>query len=152
VRFSPAQVRVIEMAIPSPSTPPPAPRRRGTVVLLLAVVVTLGLASRLLFPGYPRLITKDAGDALWAIMFYLLVSLAGPRLAIAPVVAIAFAITAGIEFFKLHRAPWIDAVRDVKVMSFLLGRVFGWHNFIAYAIGTAAAVVIDLALLRNTRR
>jgi hypothetical protein len=126
-------------------------RRRRDVTLALALVITMGLASRTLGRELPRLISKDLGDALWSLMFYLIVVAIRPGTPKQIAALIAFALAAASEFFKLVHAPWLDDLRARPVSGFLLGRVFLWPNFIAYAAGVVAALALDCALLSRRR-
>jgi hypothetical protein len=120
-------------------------------IALVAIVLT-GLASRLSGLPLPIVITKHVGDALWATMFYVLVAIGRPRWPVVGIAVASFAVTAGIEFFKLYRAPWVDALREEPVARFLLGTAFAWGNFVSYVIGTGAGVALDVTLFRRARR
>ena len=123
-------------------------RSRISLALKLALVIAIGLASRLMSPHAPALVSKHLGDILWTTMFVLIVLIIRPRMPTPTAACIGLAFCAAIEFLKLYRAPWLDSVRSVPVAGFLLGRVFQWWNFVSYVIGALAAVL----LLRNSPR
>jgi hypothetical protein len=99
-----------------------------------------------------NLVAKDFGDALWSVMFYLLVLLARPRMACVAAAGWALGIACAIEFLKLFHAPWLDALRANALSGFLLGHTFLWRDFVSYAIGVAAALTADMSLKRRVRR
>jgi hypothetical protein len=126
-------------------------RRRAAVAGVLVGVIAVGIASRLgaRAANLPAVLGKDFGDALWALMFYLLVLLAWPRARVTAAAALAMAIASAIEFLKLCHAPWLDALRANRFAGFLLGHGFLWRDFVAYAVGVAVGVVGDLWLRRR---
>jgi ABC-type enterochelin transport system permease subunit len=117
-------------------------RSRKALAAKLAMVIAIGLMSRLLGQHTSPLIGKHLGDVLWAMMFVLITLIIRPRTS-TPIAAFAgLAIVAAIEFLKLYHSLWIDTVRAIPVAGFLLGRVFQWSNFVSYAIGTCLGAFI----------
>jgi hypothetical protein len=130
--------------------PCPPPRRpRARTLALLALVIAAGVASRRLGTDLPRVISKDAGDVLWPVMFYLLVVVARPGTRPRAAAALAFGVAAASELLKLAHAPPLDALRTCGLGNFLLGRDFQPTNFVAYAGGALVAVGLDVTCLRR---
>ncbi len=114
--------------------------RRRTFLLLL-LVVAAGLASRLLHTGTP-LLDKYPGDALYAVMVFLLLRLVFTRADSARLIAAAAAVMLGLELFQLTDIPlgWSrHAALPVRLAGRLLGTAFSWLDLLAYAAGLAAA-------------
>ena len=106
-------------------------------ILPIALVIAAGLLSRATPTGCP-LIDKYLGDALYAVLVFLLLPPQPPvRRA-----AIAMAIMMGIELFQLTKIPAElagDARLPVRVIGRLLGTVYSWTDLAAYAVGLVAA-------------
>lgn len=104
---------------------------------VLLAVVALGLLSRSVRLGNV-VWNKYLGDALYAVMVYLLLRLAGGGRW-----AWAGAILLGIELFQLTGVPG-ELVASGNGLSWvagrLLGTTFGWGDLAAYAVGLALAV------------
>src|SRR5687767_11882662 len=99
---------------PEPLHPQRTARRRWIVGLALAAVIAAGVGSRSVGAGVP-MVGKELGGVLWAVMFYLIVALAVPRLPPAGVATAAFGLAAGTEALQLYKAPWIEALRANRV-------------------------------------
>jgi hypothetical protein len=123
-----------------------AARSRGVYLALVLLTVALGLASRRFAPALPRVVAAYAGDALWAAMVFWLLALARPLARTGWLAAAAFAIAAAVEASQLHRAPWLDTLRDTRAGALALGRGFLWSDLACYAVGVAAAALLDRAL------
>lgn len=124
------------------------PMRRNRILYAAAIfaVIAAGLASRR-FPGQlPAVLGKYPGDALWALMIYLIVGFIRPRWTSLAVAGVALGICFAVEFGQLYHAPWIDTVRRTTVGHLVLGSAFGSVDLIAYAVGVSAGYLAELAL------
>jgi hypothetical protein len=124
-------------------------RLRLRYAVLLAATVLLGLASRRYAEALPRFVAAYAGDALWAAMVYWMGVLAWPMLSRKQLAGAALGVAVVVELSQLYRAAWIDAVRASRLGGLVLGRGFLWSDLVCYAVGVAAAVGIDFALVRK---
>lgn len=110
-----------------------------------AVVMTmaLGLGSRKGAALLPNWLAEHAGDMLWAAMVYFgfRVLLANRGLGRAAGWSLLFSFA--IEFSQLYQAEWIQAARSSLIGSLILGRGFLWIDLARYAVGIAAAFLID---------
>lgn len=131
-----------------PAQTPPA-RSRVTLAACLVIIFTVGLLSRL-DPALRRIIfSKEFGDTLWATMFYLWFALLWPSSAIAPLTTATLAITFAIEFLKLVRLDWLDALRAHPFSGMMLGHTFYWHDLLCYILGAGVAVALDRVVFRQ---
>jgi hypothetical protein len=110
--------------------------RRRTLVGLV-VVIALGLASRRLPLGV-ELWDKSAGDALYAVMVYLLLSLVRPAAHPVRLGVAAFFVCAAIETFQLTGIP----AAMPRLLRFVLGTSFAWHDMACYLIGAVAPALV----------
>jgi hypothetical protein len=124
---------------------------RRLIVPALAIVILLGLTSRMTTHNLPVLISKHLGDALWSLMFFLLALLLRPQTPSLIAALFALAIASATEFLKLYHAPWLENLRAHPLGALLLGRNFIPTNFITYAIAVAIAL-LAAPLLRKSRR
>ena len=131
---------------PSPDVPSSRRRRAALAVAAGAVLVT-GLAVRLLFSGAW---TGPVGDALYAVLVYLLISFALPRRSPLTVGILAVAVCVGVELFQLTGLPaaWAQALPPTRL---LLGTTFTPGDLPLYALGGAAAAALDAAAGRAGR-
>ncbi|WP_350351953.1 DUF2809 domain-containing protein [Microbacterium sp. A8/3-1] len=125
--------------------PPASPvRRRVALAVLAAATVGLGLFIHRSAGG---MIGDVTGDALYAVLIYLLVALVAPR-ARRPVVAVfAFAVCTGVELLQLTALPREAAVVFPPI-ELVLGSGFDARDIVVYAAAVAAASVIDIVSTR----
>lgn len=119
--------------------------RRWALAAAGAVVIAMGLSVRGLVGGT---VGKVAGDALYAILLYLVVAFAAPRLRVATVGALAFAGCAAIEAFQLTGLPASWSVR-LPPVRLLLGTTFSWPDLAYYLLGVLVAMSVDQPLARR---
>lgn len=114
-------------------------------LLAIALVIATGLLSRATHTGW-ILIDKYLGDALYAVLIYLLL----PAQPVARRAALAMAILTGIELFQLTKIP-LQMVTDsrwpVRGIGRLLGTTFGWGDLAAYAAGIMALTRSRFAII-----
>jgi len=116
--------------------------------LLSAIAVLLAeLVSRRYRGDMPSFLAEYAGDTLWALMLFLVVSfvLAGRPLlqrcgsSLAP----AFA----VEFSQLYHAPWIDSIRSTTLGGLVLGFGFLWSDLVCYLVGITVGALTEYCLV-----
>lgn len=120
-------------------------KQRMVYLLCLIVVVLAGVMSRVLRSGSP-LIDKYLGDALYAMLLYLLLSLVWPGAAPWRRGLAAYALVAAIEVFQLTRIPERMAGSGnalLRLGAVVLGTRFSWLDLLAYAVGIVAIVLAD---------
>ncbi|PQO45242.1 DUF2809 domain-containing protein [Blastopirellula marina] len=116
------------------------------------IVIGLGLASRRFRGELPPFIGTYSGDALWALMMYLLVSTLVPGRAIRTRALIAMGISTLVEISQLYHAPWIDAIRHTTLGGLVLGFGFLWSDLVCYAVGITAGASIEWGFLLTRKR
>ena len=118
---------------------------RSRTVYAIAGVVTVGLGlvwRSSLLPISPFL-RKYGGDALWALLVFLLIRFIQPRASVVLTAFVAFGFSVFIEASQLYHAPWIDLIRDTRLGSLILGSTFNWPDIPAYAVGIAFGALMD---------
>jgi hypothetical protein len=124
-------------------------RIRSSYMIAAIAVIVLGLASRK-FPGlFPHVLGKYPGDALWALLVFLLLGIAKPSGSIPMLAIMALSISFINELSQIYQAPWIDAIRGTALGHIVLGSSFSWLDLIAYTVGIALGIVIEMALLKT---
>jgi hypothetical protein len=114
-------------------------------------VICLGLLVRSHRTGLPSFWTKYSGDALWALVVFLLVGALLRRKSTIYVATAAFLYSCATEFSQLYHAPWIDAVRRVPIGRLVLGDTFAWADMLAYLAGILIGAILEAALTRIDR-
>jgi Protein of unknown function (DUF2809) len=123
-------------------------RIRSFYFTAAVLVVVAGLASRKYRGQLPAFLAEYAGDTLWALMMFLLVStlLVGrPVLARA---AISLALAFLVEISQLYHAPWIDSIRQTTLGGLVLGFGFLWTDLVCYSVGIATGSLTEWGIGR----
>ena len=127
----------------------PAIRNRSVYALLIGLTIIFGLASRKFSFLLPPLLAKNAGDILYAVMAFWLVGLLFPRLPTFRAALAAGLFCLGIELLKFVQAPWLVAVRHSRAGALVFGSGFHWSNLVCYAIGVAAAALLEQVFIHK---
>ncbi len=119
-------------------------------IYLTAAVATMlaGLGSRKLRNDLPPFVAEYAGDTLWALMLFLLVSTMLARSSIAIRAAISLGLAFSVEFSQLYHAPWIDSIRQTTLGGLVLGSGFLGSDLICYSVGIAVGVGLEWVIRR----
>ncbi|TWH57705.1 uncharacterized protein DUF2809 [Desulfitobacterium sp. LBE] len=118
-------------------------RNRWTYLILVGVTIMLGLSSRQFSGDLPGAINLYLGDALWALMVFFIFCFIFRSKGTGWLAAVALLFAFGIEISQLYHAPWIDAIRQIRLGGLVLGYGFLWRDLVAYTIGAAVGAVID---------
>jgi hypothetical protein len=123
-----------------------ADRHRSRAGYGLAFVATIaaGLASRSLPAELQPVVGKYPGDALWALMVFFGLGALLPRVSTLKLASAALAFSVLIECMKLYQAPWAVALRHTTLGHLVFGHVFSWNNLVAYAVGVAMGLGLEL--------
>ena len=119
-------------------------RARLLYLIGLVMVIPLGLGSRRYGDSLPDWFAEYGGDTLWAVMVFLLLSLATPTLSVVVRAGSALAFSYAIEFSQLYHAPWIDEIRDTTLGGLVLGFGFLWSDILCYTVGIGVCVLAEL--------
>ncbi|MGO1410215.1 MAG: DUF2809 domain-containing protein [Microbacterium sp.] len=114
--------------------------RRVLLAFTAFCVIAAGLAVHTLAPD--GFVSDATGDALYAVLIYLLVAFAAPRWPVWASGGVALAWCTAIEFFQLTGLPeqWGATFR---LLTLVFGTVFSWWDIVMYAAGIVLAVVVD---------
>ena len=116
---------------------------------MLATVVILGLASRRFGGLLPDVISRYAGDTLWAVAAVFGYGLIWPA-ASTRRLAVAAALTAlAVELSQLAHPAWLDALRRQPGVALILGYDFVFSDLVCYAVGTMIGAGIDNVAMRR---
>jgi hypothetical protein len=123
-------------------------RIRFVYFTAVVVVVLMGLASRRYREHLPSFLAEYAGDTLWALMVFLLVSavLAGQPLMVRA--AISLGLSFVVEISQLYHAPWIDSIRQTTLGGLVLGFGFLWSDLVCYSVGIAIGSLTEREIRR----
>ena len=123
-------------------------RTRSVYIIAATVVVITGLASRRNRGRLPSFLAEYAGDTLWALMLFLLVStlLAGRTVRARAAISLALAFL--VEISQLYHAPWIDSIRQTTLGGLVLGFGFLWTDLVCYSVGIAAGSLTEWGIGR----
>ncbi|WP_237732296.1 DUF2809 domain-containing protein [Flavobacterium sp. UGB4466] len=108
-------------------------------------VICCGILSRKI-----AIIPLYFGDALYAVMMYVLVRIFFFNQKNFVTAIISLAICYGIEFFQLYQADWIIMLRKTLFGRYVLGQGFLWSDLLAYTLGIVTAFIIEKIILNYT--
>lgn len=121
-------------------------RRRAWLGAALVVTVLLGLVTTAV-PGHGSL-TGPAGDALYAVMAWLVVAMVAPRVDASVITLTSLALCWTVEAAQATGVP-ARVVEAVPAGHLLLGTTFAATDLLWYAAGCAAAWGVDRAVVRR---
>ena len=127
-------------------------RTRITFFLCAVAVTFIGLASRRYQAVLPEFVGAYAGDTLWALMLFLLVStlLAGRTVMSRATISLVLAFL--VEISQLYHAPWIDSIRNTTLGGLVLGFGFLWTDLVCYTVGICLGALAEYVLRRMLNR
>lgn len=111
--------------------------------LMATAVICLGLLSRRLAVHLPDVINLVLGDALWALMIFLLIRMVFRNWSVKKVAVVGLAFCFLIELSQIYHAEWIDRIRSTTLGGLVLGYGFLWSDLVAYTIGIGFGIIID---------
>ena len=117
---------------------------------LIGLIIALGLPTRLAPHYLPSWYVTYAGDFLWAMLVFFLYALLF-RLPTKSCFCIALITAYFIEISQLFHPAWLDSLRSIRMLGFVLGFGFLWSDLIAYTLGISLAAGIDWSLFGPQR-
>jgi hypothetical protein len=117
--------------------------RRATYVGLALGTIAVGLLVHLWGTWLGRTARDVLGDALWAAMMAWWVGALVPDARLVTRSGLAYAVCVLVEVSQLYQAPWLDAVRAMRVGRLVLGSGFDPRDLVAYAVGVAGAALLE---------
>lgn len=125
-------------------------RKRIIYMGLVIIVIILGIASRRYGSYLPNIISKYAGDTLWALMVYLGFGFIFNKAKISNVALASMTFSYLIEISQLYQGEWINSIRDTTLGALILGHGFLIGDLVCYTIGIVIGIVFEY--LYFTRR
>ncbi len=117
---------------------------------LLVVIISVGIMSRTAHTGW-IILDKYLGDALYAAMVYVLLSLFWQVAPMRKAIAAMFLMTA-LELFQLTRIPanlYTNNNVILKTIARLLGTEFSIQDLLAYGTGIITIAWIEFTRAKN---
>ena len=124
-------------------------RSRPVYLVLATITIVSGLASRHYSNSLPPWVQSYLGDALWALMVFLLAGFIFHAKSTRWVGIAAMAFSYCIEISQLYHAPWIDALRSNWFGGLVLGFGFLWSDLVCYTVGIGVGVVLEKIFFKN---
>lgn len=118
-------------------------RSRWISLLCGGLVVACGLLVRSHRLPLSPFFVKYGGDLLWAMLVFYSFAFLRPFWSWRHLGAAALSFSYLVEFSQLYHAPWLDHLREFRLIAVVLGSTFHWPDFIAYTGGIAVAVAMD---------
>jgi hypothetical protein len=112
--------------------------RRVKLCALALFVIALGLSSRR-HQFWPAPVKEYAGDALYAVLIYVLALVARPGLKPQTAWTVSFLVCFFVEFSQAIHWAWLDELRSHRLIALVLGRGFVWFDLFLYVVGATGA-------------
>jgi len=119
-------------------------RSRAFWIVCLVCIIGPGIASRAMHTGW-ILVDKYLGDALYAAMVYVLISLLWQTGALRKA-ALAMLLMTALEVFQLTMIPahlLAGGNLAERIFARLLGTEFSFRDLLAYAVGIFGVFIFD---------
>jgi hypothetical protein len=116
---------------------------------LASGTIALGLAVHLRGGALLPDVRDILGDALWAAMVVWGIAVFSPAIRLPWRAAVAFAVCSAVEISQLLHFPALDTLRRTTAGHLVLGSGFDPRDFVAYAAGVFAAVLLERAAERR---
>jgi hypothetical protein len=118
---------------------------------VIALVVAVGLPTRLIPEVLPTFMVHYVGDALSALAVFLGIGFLLPGVRTRTIYLLAWVVSWCIEFSQLYQADWINAIRANKLGGLILGYTFLPSDLLMYLCGIGAGVGLEKWLFSPTR-
>ncbi len=117
-------------------------------LLLVAAAMAIGLAARAnrnepYSNALLTIIAAYSADTLWGIMCYFVLRFLLPQSSMITVAMTTLLVTCSIEFSQLWKPDWLEKLRSIPPIGFLLGRSFVWSDIACLFIGVGLGILID---------
>jgi hypothetical protein len=111
----------------------------------LVLVIVAGIGSRLFHTGF-FIFDKYLGDALYAVMGYLFITILWGEGSPSKKAILTVVLMSGLEAFQLTLIPLQFRSSNytiLKIISILLGTTFSWLDLIAYLVGISGVYIVE---------
>jgi hypothetical protein len=128
-------------------------RNRLLYGAMIIIVIIIGLYSRKMTAIIPNFLNAYLGDALWALMIFMIFGFIFITMDKRIVALIGLSFCYFIELSQLYHANWIDTIRKTTLGGLILGSGFLWSDLLAYAIGVGVGLIFELSfkMIRKAR-
>jgi len=123
-------------------------RKRWQYGLVIALIVVLGLPTRMEILPLPYPVLKYGGGTLWGAMIFMVLGWGVYKAKTSRVWIGALMIAWGIEFSQIYHEDSLDAFRATLIGRMTIGRGFLWEDVLSYLIGVSLAALVDWWWLR----
>lgn len=127
-------------------------RNKKVYFALIVLTIIAGLLARRFNYIFNDYINTYLGDALWALMIYLIAAFLLPRYNALQIAFISLIFCFSIEASQLYHAEWIDSIRANKLGALVLGSGFLWTDMVAYNLGVGFAGTLELIIYKSNRK
>jgi hypothetical protein len=79
-------------------------------------------------------------------MVFLLIGFVFPAFSTLKVATMALIFSFSIELSQLYHAPWIDELRQYRLVALVIGHGFLWTDWLCYSVGVMIGVVGERVL------
>lgn len=121
-------------------------KKKITYIILIISIICLGLVIRKYNDFFGSIIGKYAPDALWSSMvffiFRLLINKRNNRF----IFISTLVFSCLIELSQLYHSPWIDSLRNIKILALIIGSGFLWSDIVCYFFGACFAWMMCIFL------
>lgn len=118
-------------------------RNRFIYFILIIGTITLGMASRKYGYMLPELVSKYAGDVLWALMVYWGFGFLMNTKPIKKIFLLSLIFSFIIEISQVYQVDWINNIRNTTIGALILGHGFLLSDLICYFIGAILGVILE---------
>lgn len=112
-------------------------------IFLMLFLIAIGLPARSFQDVLPQWYTLYFGDYLWAMLVLQCYVLVFYKFKFYKVVLITLAFTYLIEISQLFHPPWLEALRDIKIIALVIGYGFLWTDLVAYTLGIFSGAYLE---------
>ncbi len=124
-------------------------RKPSLYIVLSVPTIFIGLFPRSQLVPLPILISKYAGDTMWALMVFWCLCIFKPHWKTLKISLFTILFSFAIEFSQFYHAPWIDSLRKTIVGGLILGFGFKLSDLVCYSVGVLVGIFIDYLLLKS---
>lgn len=118
------------------------PRHRLHYTGLIFFTIIIGLFARTKY--VPAFLYLWLGDALYAVLIFFLIGFIYNRKSVLWIGLAALVSCYVIEVSQLYQADWINLLRETKLGALTLGHGFLWSDLLAYVVGVAAGMAVEI--------
>jgi hypothetical protein len=120
-------------------------KRRAVFIIYALIATVLGILSRIIHTGN-HIFDKYLGDALYAVLIYLILGIVQPQITLSRKIAISTFLVLLIEMFQLTEIPLRLSYSSnilLRIISIALGTKFSLFDIVAYLTGLIVIYLLE---------